>query len=168
MIWDGRKHKLFCARDHFGIKPFYYYHAPGKFFAFATEIKALLCLPEVPREVNEVRIAEFLTSIFDDPAPTFFQGILRLSPGYSLVIISTHITQEPYYKLQLTEELKLESEQDYARRFYEIFNESVRCRMRSIHPLSAMLSGGLDSSSICCIARNIFKTNDQGHLYTVS
>src|SRR4028118_115937 len=58
VIWDGAKQQLFCARDHFGVKPFYYHYAADKRFAFATEIKALLGLPEVPRQLNEVRVAE--------------------------------------------------------------------------------------------------------------
>src|SRR5262245_20600165 len=64
-IWDGRKRVLFCARDHFGVKPFYYCHS-GRLFAFASEIKALLSLPEVPRRLNEVRVADYLVPIFDD------------------------------------------------------------------------------------------------------
>jgi asparagine synthase (glutamine-hydrolysing) len=57
-IWDRRRQELFCARDHIGVKPFYY-HRAGKLFVFASEIKALLCVPEVPRRLNEVRVAPF-------------------------------------------------------------------------------------------------------------
>ena len=56
-IWDGRKQTVFCARDHFGVKPFYYHYRAGRLFAFASEIKGLLCLSEVPRRLNEVRVA---------------------------------------------------------------------------------------------------------------
>ena len=59
-IWDEREQRLFCARDHFGVRPFYYYHQPGEIFAFGSEIKALLTLEEVPRRLNEVRIADYL------------------------------------------------------------------------------------------------------------
>src|SRR5262249_25067173 len=64
-LWDRRSQVLFCARDHFGVKPFYYYRS-DQLFAFASEIKALLCLPEVPRRLNEVRVADYLAGLFDD------------------------------------------------------------------------------------------------------
>jgi asparagine synthase (glutamine-hydrolysing) len=83
-IWDGREHALFCARDHFGVKPFYYYYLSERIFAFASEIKALLCLKEVPRQLNEVRVADYLVSMFDDKAITFYQDILRLPPLIAL------------------------------------------------------------------------------------
>ena len=88
VIWDGRKQKLFCARDHFGVKPFYYYHAPGKFFAFATEIKALLTLADVPRQLNELRVGQYLTGMFDDKEITFYEGILRLPPAHVMTFAS--------------------------------------------------------------------------------
>src|SRR4029077_18563520 len=66
VIWDRRQRSLFCARDHFGVRTFYYYHSPGRIFAFASEIKALLCLPDVPQRLNELHVGDYLEGIFED------------------------------------------------------------------------------------------------------
>ncbi len=84
-IWDRRKNVVFCARDHFGVKPFYY-HLSGTRLVFASEIKALLSLDDVPRELNDERIGEYLVSIFDDTASTFYRDISRLPPSHSMTV----------------------------------------------------------------------------------
>ena len=152
-IWDGRNHSLFCARDYFGVKPFYYYHHPGKLFTFASEIKALLCLEEVPCRLNEVRIGDYLEVMLEDKAITFYQDILRLPPAHSLTVSLTGIKLREYWSLDPKYELKLNSEQEYAEAYLEVFTKAVRCRLRSAFPIGSALSGGLDSSSIVCIAR---------------
>ncbi len=164
-IWDGKRHRLFCARDPFGVRPFYYY-AGGTLFAFASEIKALLCLPSVPRKLNEARVADFLTSQFEDRTITFYEGILRLPPGHSASITREEVRLASYYALDPSRELRLESSEAYAEGFREIFTEAVRCRMRSAFPVGSLLSGGLDSSSVTCVARRI--RAGSGHLPTFS
>ena len=74
-IWDPQRQALFCARDHFGIRPFYYHHTPGRFFAFASEPRAILVLPQTPYRINEGRIADFLVSELEgiDHVSTFFE-----------------------------------------------------------------------------------------------
>src|SRR5881296_79829 len=97
-VWDRREQVLFCARDHFGVKPFYYYRA-DRLFAFASEIKALLCLPEAPRRLNEVRVADYLDGglLLGDKAGTFYQDILRLPPGHSLTIGPDRVQLRAYW-----------------------------------------------------------------------
>lgn len=152
-IWDGRNHSLFCARDYFGVKPFYYYHHPGKLFTFASEIKALLCLEEVPCRLNEVRIGDYLEVMLEDKAITFYQDILRLPPAHSLTVSLTGIKLREYWSLDPKYELKLNSDGEYAEAYLEVFTKTVRCRLRSAFPIGSALSGGLDSSAIVCIAR---------------
>ncbi len=65
-IWDAQARTLFCARDALGVKPFVYAHLPGKLFAFGSETRVLLAIPEVPRDLDEQRIADFLAVHFDD------------------------------------------------------------------------------------------------------
>ena len=160
-IWDKRKQTLFCARDHMGVKPFYYYHQPGKLFAFGSEIKALLCLPEVPSRLNEVRIADYLNLILEDEAITSYQGILRLPPAHSMVVNLEGIKTSCYWSLDRNHEIKLDSDAAYAEEFRKIFTEAVRCRLRSAFPIASQLSGGLDSSSVTCVARNILIEKDK-------
>ncbi|MEM7590112.1 MAG: lasso peptide isopeptide bond-forming cyclase [Cyanobacteria bacterium P01_A01_bin.83] len=152
-IWDGRNHSLFCARDYFGVRPFYYYYHPGKLFTFASEIKSLLCLGEVPRRLNEVRIGDYLEVMLEDKAITFYQDILRLPPAHSLTVSLTGIKLREYWSLDPKYELKLNSDREYAEAYLEVFTKAVRCRLRSAFPIGSALSGGLDSSSIVCIAR---------------
>lgn len=171
-IWDEKEQKLFCARDHMGVKPFYYYFQPGKLFSFASEIKALLCLPSVPRRLNEVRIADFLTMMMEDKTITSYQDILRLPPAHSMVIDRSGIKNWCYWSLDPKREIKLDSDAAYASEFRKIFTEAVRCRMRSAFPIISQLSGGLDSSSVTCVARDILRQEKekekQNKLHTIS
>ncbi|HZU76753.1 MAG TPA: asparagine synthetase B, partial [Dehalococcoidia bacterium] len=86
-IWDRRAQTLFCARDHFGVKPFYFLHLAGRLFAFASEVPALLRLHELPRRLNESRIADFLAGL-DDPTSTCYCDIVRLPPAHALTLTS--------------------------------------------------------------------------------
>lgn len=167
-IWDASQQKLFCARDYFGVKPFYYYHAPHRFFAFASEIKGLLCLPDVPKEINDVMIAEYLSFAFEDESITFYDNIYRLPPAHVLTVQNGAMRIRQYWDLDPTYELKLGSDDEYAERYQELFTESVRARMRSAFPIGSMLSGGLDSSSIACTARDLRRENGSELLPTFS
>ncbi|BDA71998.1 asparagine synthase, putative [Rivularia sp. IAM M-261] len=168
-IWDKQQQKLFCARDHFGVKPFYYYHQAGQTFVFASEIKGILCQPEVPHQINEVRIGDYLTSMFHDTAITFYENIFRLPPAHRMTVSRKGIQLQCYWSVDPKRELHLGSDEEYAEAFREIFIEAVRCRLRSAFPVGSMLSGGLDSSSITCTARKLLTENAaQQQLHTFS
>jgi len=168
-IWDGSKGSLFCARDHFGVKPFYYYLS-GRLFAFASEIKALLCLPEVPRRLNEVKVAYHLQPelLLQDDSLTFYQDIFRLAPRRSMTVSAQGVRRRVYWSLDPTRELKLGSDGAYAEAFCQVFTEAVRCRLRSLPGLGSTLSGGLDSSSVTCVARKLLAQNGDRRLPTFS
>ncbi|MGB3757356.1 MAG: lasso peptide isopeptide bond-forming cyclase [Rivularia sp. (in: cyanobacteria)] len=166
-IWDKRKQVLFCARDPMGVKPFYYYRS-DKIFVFASEIKALLCLAEVPYKINELGIGLYLIGISEDEEITFYQDIRRLPKAHSLVINSQSNQLQRYWRLDPSRELKLSSNQEYAEAYREILTEAVRCRLRSAFPVGSMLSGGLDSSSIACIASELLKEEGNHKLHTFS
>lgn len=166
-IWDKRKQTIFCARDHMGVKPFYYY-CSNKVFVFASEIKALLSLPEVPRRLNDLMVAYYLISMFEDKTITFYQDIFRLPPAHVIRVGSNGAKPVQYWALDPSRELKLSSNEEYAEAFRNIFTEAVRCRLRSAFPIGSMLSGGLDSSSVVCVARNLLSRNGSGRLHTFS
>jgi len=166
-IWDKCKQILFCARDHFGVKPFHYYHS-GQIFVFASEIKALFCLPEVPRHLNEVRVADYLANLFDDKSITFYHEIFRLPPAHTMVVSQEEIKIRLYWSLDASLELQLSSDEEYAEAFRELFTEAVRCRLRSAFPVGSSLSGGLDSSSIVCVARQLIAEETNSSLHTFS
>lgn len=165
-IWDGRKRTLFCARDPMGIKPFYYY-CSTQFFCFASEIKALLCLPHVPHRLNELKVGCHLALFGNEPVQTFYQDVLKLQAAHSLTIGQTDApTIKQYWTLDPERELPLMSDDDYTAAFLEIFTEAVRCRMRSAFPVGSTLSGGLDSSSITCTARQLSSRSQKLHTFS--
>ncbi len=167
-IWNQKEQKLFCARDHFGVKPFYYYYQAGKVFAFGSEIKAILCLQEVPCRLNELGIADYLSPTLEDKSITSYKGILRLPPGQTLTVDCRNLQLRSYWSLEIGDELKLNSDREYADAFLKIFTEAVRCRLRSAFPISSHLSGGLDSSSVACVARNLLQKENGSGLHTFS
>lgn len=157
-IWDPNKEQLFCARDHMGVKPFYYY-SNDNMFVFGTEIKALVNVPGVPYELNELKIAKYLMKDTLDHEITFYKNIMNLSSAHSLKLDKYGIKIRRYWKLDPKLEIIMESEEDYAKAFQKIFSEAVKCRLRSHYPWGSELSGGLDSSSIVCMAKKILSHN---------
>ncbi|MBE9041278.1 lasso peptide isopeptide bond-forming cyclase [Oscillatoriales cyanobacterium LEGE 11467] len=166
-IWDAREQTLFCARDCFGVTPFYYY-VSDRTFAFGSEIKALLSLEEVPREIDPERVGDYLISLWEDTSITFYRAIRRLPPAHWMKVSPDSVQMQPYWSLDPSRELHLGSEKEYAEGFREIFTEAVSCRLRSAYPVGSMLSGGLDSSSIACTAREILASSDGRPLPTFS
>ncbi len=166
-IWDERSRKLFCARDHFGVKPFYYF-VSDKLFVFASEIKALFCVPGVPRRIDEVKVADYLQGIQEDVCRTFFAGILAAPVGQSLGVSQNDLQHRSYWSPDPQRELRLKSDGEYAEAMKSVFEEATRCRLRSAFPVGAMLSGGLDSSSIACTARDILSREARPKLHTFS
>ena len=153
-IWDAQEKILFCSRDRFGIKPFYYYD-DGERFIFASEIRAILASGDVAIEHDRGAIAEYLkTGIVDGIEQTFFHDIKRLKPGRYLKINRTSTQQHVYWQLSSIIPKDTFTEQDIEQ-FRDLFHDSVRLRMISDVPLGTCLSGGLDSSSIFSVATRL-------------
>ncbi len=167
-LWDGARRRWFCARDPVGVRSLFYYHREGRVFSCATEIKALLTVPETPRELDEMRVALFLTGVFDDQEITFYRGIRRLAPGHCLRVDQNGCRAWRYWHLDPKHEIRLPSDEEYAGAFLDVFREAVRCRLRSVSPVASALSGGLDSSSITCLAREILARHGGPELHTFS
>ncbi|MBI5680860.1 MAG: lasso peptide isopeptide bond-forming cyclase [Methanobacterium sp.] len=165
-IWDKNKEKLFCARDHMGVKPFYYHLSDDSFY-FAIEIKALLSVQEIPCKLNEVKIADYIISMDEDRKNTFYQEIYRLPAAHSISIDFKKNELKQYWTLDPSNELNLGSDEEYAKAFHDIFKEAVKCRLRSAFPVGSELSGGLDSSSVSCMSQKIL-SKDKKRLKTFS
>jgi len=170
MLWDPRQRRLFGARDHFGMRPFYYHHTPGRFFAFASEPKAILVLPQIPYRINEGRIADFLVPLLEgiDKTSTFFEEVYRLPPAHCVSVTPVRMHIRRYWTLEPGEELRLPSDEAYAAAFLEVFTEAVRCRLRSHGPVGSMLSGGMDSGAVVAVAKDILAGQGRGPLPTFS
>ncbi len=167
-IWDSNRRLFFCARDHIGVKPFYYHHRPGRLFACASEIKGLLALGDVPRTLNETRVADYLTPVLEDPAITFYNAIVRLPAAHRLVITADRARLERYWQLDPEREVRPATDTDCAEQFRAIFTTAVRDRLRGERPVGSLLSGGLDSSSIACVTRDLLRAGGDGPLPTFS
>ncbi len=158
-IYDPTENILFCARDRFGEKPFLYHSGDG-FFAFASEYKALLSLRGVETEYEQDRILRFLyhpTIGLDDEVQTVFSAIKQLPPAHCLTLNldSLDTTVRRYWNIQPDDQYRDFSQDDAEIQFQEMFTDSVRLRMRSDVPLGSCLSGGLDSSAIVCVAKEL-------------
>lgn len=154
-LWDGRKRRLFCARDRFGEKPFLYSQGDG-FLAFASEYRALLSLDGVGSHIDEARLVRFLmvpADGLDRGAATVFPAIRQLPPGHRMVIAEDlSIAVEPYWSGAAADGAGISMAQA-AERFRELLDDSVRLRLRSDVPVGSCLSGGLDSGAIACLVR---------------
>lgn len=169
-IWNERTRTLFCARDPFGVKALVYCHLPGKLFAFGSEVMALLAIDDVPREVDDKRIVDFLNVHFDDTERTFHRAIRRLPGGTTLTLRDGGVTMRRYWSPRDAGRLRLSSDAEYADAFREQLTRAVRVRMRvpDQSQVGSMLSGGLDSSFISAIARNELAAAGKGPLPTFS
>lgn len=166
-IWDESCQKLFCARDPMGIKPFFYYSS-DRLFVFGSSIEPLLQHPEVPKKLNEFKLACFLTRNFDDCINTFYKDIVRLPGSHCLVMEDGRCRTWKYWEFDPEREIRLSSDAEYEEAMREVFFESVRCRLRSAFPVGSHLSGGLDSSSIVCASREILQEQNGSSLHTFS
>ncbi|WP_427162466.1 lasso peptide isopeptide bond-forming cyclase [Aliinostoc sp. HNIBRCY26] len=168
-IWDQHQQQLFCARDAMGVKPFYYYRF-GQTLIFASEIKALLTFPGVPCQINEAMVADYLAKILfcGRKEDSFYSEIRELRAAESLIINPHRSEIKSYWSPDLNYEIRLSSDEQYVEAFREIFIEAVNCRLRSAFPIGSTLSGGLDSSSIACTARQLLAPGGRHKLHTFS
>ncbi|MEM3554392.1 MAG: asparagine synthase (glutamine-hydrolyzing) [Candidatus Micrarchaeaceae archaeon] len=148
-LWDSRSRRLLLARDRVGKKPLFYYHNPRS-LTFASELQALLSDPQIPRHVDPVALAQYL-QFWYIPAPrTIFQGVRKLPPASILLCDSNGVQLERYWDLDFAHKETF-PENEWAERILDIAQDAVRIRLMSDVPLGALLSGGLDSSTIVAL-----------------
>jgi len=146
-IYDHLQHELFLARDRFGIKPLYYSKAPY-FFAFASELKALLSFPLIDRDLDLDALDYYLT-MESVPAPySIIKSIKKLMPGEYMIINQNGIIKTQYYDIRFRPKHEGLSDFDKKMELERLLNDAVRARMISDVPIGAFLSGGIDSSLI--------------------
>ncbi len=158
-IWDAPRHRLLCARDQMGMRPFLYHHAPGTLFSFASETDALLAHPAIPSRINDARIADFLEDMEAlDLTSTFYRDLYRLPPAHALIIEGDGLRTWRYWQPEPPVTLQLKDNAAYAEAFLSVFTESVRDRLRAPPgKLGSMLSGGMDSGSVTAVAARLLR-----------
>lgn len=159
VIWDAPQRRLFCARDHSGIRPLYYY-CDGKTFLAASELQQILRYPGIPQEPNEGLVGEFLTGKLMTREETLYRGVMRLAPAHMMIVTDRGPRISCYYDLNPSRAIRYGTDEQYAAHFLEIFKEAVRCRMRARDGVAAELSGGLDSSSIVCTVQSMIRAGE--------
>lgn len=151
-IWDSKNKKLFCSRDRFGIKPFYYHHDQQNQFLFASEIKAILQAIKSSPDKN-ILFDSFTSGYSDHNERTFFENIKQLRGGHNLILQNGNLSIYRYYNLE--SQPCFDSFEKSKEQLQELLFDAVRIRLRSDVPLGYALSGGIDSSSIVGIASKI-------------
>lgn len=163
---DIKSKKLFCSRDRLGIKPFYYFQN-NEYFIFASEVKQILPLLPVSKEVNGNVMLDYLYGSYgNETEECFFKSILKLQAGHNAFVSfnnKINVTINKYWDLP--------PDNDYSDNFYNenlsketllnLFENSIRLRLRSDVPVGTCLSGGLDSSGIVCFVKNVI--GDSSH-----
>lgn len=162
-IWDRKNRLLFCSRDRFGVKPFYYFIRNSE-FVFGSEIKQILAYPGVPHIANQSVVLQYLErGVQDYSENTFFTGICQLLPGHSMTLdlsktsISAEISR--YWELPIHPLTQI-SEKDAIEQFRTLLQRAVTWRLRSDVPVGSCLSGGLDSSSVVMLASKAKRTKE--------
>jgi asparagine synthase (glutamine-hydrolysing) len=155
-LWDEPKQLLWIARDHFGIKPLYYYQG-HEFLAFASEIKALLTHPGVPSEPNDRVIGNYLRRArLDDTQETFFQGLNRLAPAHHILVRPNGLVEdERYWTFSVSRELDGKISGEETETVRHLFLEAIGQQLVSDVPVGTCLSGGIDSSSVVCAIKEL-------------
>lgn len=148
-IWDKKKEQLFIARDRLGIKPLHYYD-DGKRLLFSSEIKSILQVPGVQRQMQPSALVKYIPFGYVPDPETMFKGICKLPPGHSLTYKRGKISIKRYWNVEYKYE-KVQKEEFYVERLLEILSEAVKMRLISEVPLGAFLSGGVDSSMIVAL-----------------
>ncbi|MBI5050450.1 MAG: asparagine synthase (glutamine-hydrolyzing) [Nitrospirae bacterium] len=154
-IWDGKKQKLFLARDRIGKKPLFYYR-DSKTFAFASEIQALLAL-NIPKSINLSAVHQYLTYQYFPAPKSIFKNVFKLPPAHYLILENGVLKIQRYWDINFSKKISVISEKELAEEVYEKLKESVSQRLISDVPLGAFLSGGIDSSIVVALMSQIMK-----------
>ncbi len=148
-IWDENKNELFCARDRFGIKPFFYYKDNSKFI-FGSEIKSILQDRSIDKTLDYIALDSYFAYSYINGERSIFKKIRKLEPGCTLTLKLKNKLEpiiSKYWDVNFDPDYS-KSENEWSDELESIFSESVKMHMISDVPLGAFLSGGIDSSSV--------------------
>ncbi len=156
-IWDGSRKRLFCARDHLGVKPFYFAEV-GQTLVFSNTPECIREYPAVSDELNDQAIADFLIHNFNqNPATTSFKDIQRLLPAH-YAIWSAHVKSHStrYWTLPVDEPVYFKRAEEYTDRFTELLDTAVADRLRT-NRVAILMSGGMDSSTLAATSCKLLR-----------
>lgn len=157
-LWDPYERRLLLARDPVGTRPLYY-HLNNNRIIWSSELAPLVHLADIPLEIDDEYIAGYL-AYEPDPWLTPYKNIHALLPGRALSVEDCHVRQFDFWKLNPSFRIRYKTDGEYEEHFRYLFRDAVSCRLRVDGPVWAELSGGLDSSSIVCMADDIIRDGD--------
>lgn len=170
VLFDKQENRVFCARDRFGEKPFYYTYQNNAWY-FASEMKALWAAG-IPKTPSKQRVFDYLAfdrmESFENPESTFFEGIFQLKPAHYAIIDLNELqslTQHNYWKVDLSRKSTLSFE-EAQEEFKRLLTNSVERRLRSDVPVGSSLSGGLDSSAIVALIHKLKSGEQDQHTFS--
>ena len=157
VIWDNARQTLFAARDPLGMRSFFYFWNGRRFYGAST-LQALRQLPFLEPTLDKQYIWDFLTSTFMgsfDPEATPLQEIRRLPGGYTLQLNDAGLQIERYWQPWHLPPIRYRRDAEYGEHFRELFNTVIASHCRAVGPIGAALSGGLDSSAVVCLVKEL-------------
>ena len=153
-VWDARRRTLFCARDHFGVKPFFYARAGGALL-FSNTLNCLRLHPAISHDLDEVAIADFLLVGYPlDVDRSSFSAIRRLPAAHAMTVSGGEVAIRRYWQMPLEDEIAYPRRGDYVARFLELLDVATRDRLRT-RTVGVFMSGGLDSTTVAAAAHRI-------------
>ncbi|HTP36075.1 MAG TPA: XrtA/PEP-CTERM system amidotransferase [Candidatus Acidoferrales bacterium] len=148
-LWDSRRKKLLLARDPVGKKPLFY-SWNGERLLFGSEIKSLLAIPGIPRDMDLSAVSDYFTFQYVPAPKTIYRDVRKLRPGHYMVVDASGIRETAYWDIRFDQPREL-SEDEWCEQFLAEFRKAVKLRLVSDVPLGAFLSGGVDSSSVVAV-----------------
>jgi asparagine synthase (glutamine-hydrolysing) len=149
--WHQHERRLLLARDHYGHTALYW-HRAGRSLVFASSLKGLLAGPDVPRRLNEPRLAETLVICAADGVPTLYEDVNRLPTAHLLTFDERGLRTRQFWSLMDVPEVRLRDDDAYVDELLDLFATAVRVRLRSSRPIATTLSAGLDSTAVTALA----------------
>ena len=157
-IWDGERRRLFCARDHFGVKPLFYAEGSG-FIVFSSSLDCVRLNPRVSSALNDQAIADFLRmGGMKDPTMTSLTHIRRLPAAHYLVADDERVRAKGYWRLPVDGEVRYRRGREYVDHFVELLEQALSDRLRA-REVGVLMSGGLDSTTVAATAKRCLSRN---------
>lgn len=167
-LWDPESRTLLLARDAFGVRPMYYQVSPQRLI-WSSALATVVDFSALPIEVDHQYVAAYLGNTAET-SRTAYKNIDCVPPGSAVIVCEHRVENRAFWRPDSNPKIRYRNDSEYEEHFRDLFRESVRCRLRSNRPVWAELSGGLDSSSIVCIADELIESGEAetAQLETVS
>jgi asparagine synthase (glutamine-hydrolysing) len=157
-LWDPKSQTLFLARDPVGAR-LLFYHVNDERVVWSTRLEPLLSLRDIELEIDDEYIAGYFTTQLN-PSQTPYKNVFAVPPAHLAVVSAGQVRLRRFWGLDPNKEIRYRTDAEYEDHFRELFREAVRVRLRADGPVWADLSGGLDSSSVVCVADNLIENGD--------